>query len=80
MKEKEKRIIEASIKLFAKKGFNATSVQEIVDECNISKGAFYLHFKSKDALLLSILNFYYEKLFSSVYALDEEVNLSLIHI
>ncbi|WP_455920035.1 TetR/AcrR family transcriptional regulator [Priestia megaterium] len=74
MKEKEKRIIEASIKLFAKKGFNATSVQEIVDECNISKGAFYLHFKSKDALLLSILNFYYEKLFSSVYALDEEVN------
>ncbi|MFQ3545250.1 helix-turn-helix domain-containing protein [Halobacillus rhizosphaerae] len=58
MEEKSIKIIEHSIKLFAKKGFSSTSVQEIANECSISKGAFYLHFKSKDALLLEIFNYY----------------------
>ncbi len=47
MKEKERLIIEMAMKLFAAKGVNATSVQEIVTACGISKGAFYLYFKSK---------------------------------
>ncbi len=49
------------MKLFATKGVNATSVQEIVTTCGISKGAFYLYFKSKDELLLATLRYYYEK-------------------
>ncbi|UOQ95209.1 TetR/AcrR family transcriptional regulator [Halobacillus shinanisalinarum] len=58
MEDKSIFIIEQSIKLFAKKGFSATSVQEIANECGISKGAFYLHFKSKDALLLDVFYHY----------------------
>ncbi|MCY8280477.1 TetR/AcrR family transcriptional regulator, partial [Bacillus inaquosorum] len=38
MKEKEKLIIETALKLFAQKGYNSTSVQEIAKECKISKG------------------------------------------
>jgi AcrR family transcriptional regulator len=60
VKPKEKIIMEASIKLFGKKGYDATSVQEIVNEAGISKGAFYLYYKSKEALLLSIFQYYYE--------------------
>lgn len=48
MTEKNTQIIEAGMKLFANKGFSATSVQEIATESGISKGSFYLHFKSKD--------------------------------
>lgn len=55
MNEKDTQIIEAGMKLFATKGFSATSVQEIATESGISKGSFYLHFKSKDDLLLAIL-------------------------
>lgn len=40
MKEKERLIIESAMKLFATKGVNATSVQEIVTASGISKGAF----------------------------------------
>ncbi|ALC83925.1 MULTISPECIES: TetR/AcrR family transcriptional regulator [Bacillus] len=58
MKEKEIIIIEAGIKLFAKKGFSSTTIQEIAEECGISKGSFYLHFKSKEALLLSTFEYY----------------------
>lgn len=62
MREKEKIIIESAIKLFAAKGYSATSINEIVTESGISKGAFYLYFKSKDALLLSIFQHYSEQL------------------
>lgn len=66
MKQKEISIIEKSIKLFAEKGYKTTSVQEIADECSISKGAFYIYFKSKDALLASILKYYYHKVFTRI--------------
>ncbi|XXM70360.1 TetR/AcrR family transcriptional regulator [Lysinibacillus sphaericus] len=72
MKEKEKLIIETSIKLFASKGFNATSVQEIVNECDISKGAFYLYFKSKEALLLAIMKYYFEMIRDQVDLIEHE--------
>ncbi|MFD2923529.1 TetR/AcrR family transcriptional regulator [Halobacillus naozhouensis] len=62
MEDKSIFIIEHAIKLFANKGFSATSVQEIANECGISKGAFYLHFKSKDALLLEIFYYYSRKI------------------
>ncbi|PFP25707.1 TetR family transcriptional regulator [Bacillus sp. AFS073361] len=65
MTEKEKVIIQSGMKLFAQKGFSSTSIQEIATESNISKGAFYLHFKSKDDLLLSILEYIFETIESS---------------
>jgi AcrR family transcriptional regulator len=60
MNEKEMQIIEVGMRLFASKGFSTTSVQEIATESGISKGAFYLHFKSKDDLLLGILQYHFD--------------------
>lgn len=59
MNEKKKNIIVASIGLFAEKGFYATSIQEIAEKSGVSKGAFYLHFHSKDELLLEIFKYYF---------------------
>lgn len=56
--KKKKMIMEKSMELFAKKGFNATSVQEITDYCGISKGSFYLSFKSKDEMIFSLIDHY----------------------
>ncbi|RBW68770.1 TetR/AcrR family transcriptional regulator [Bacillus taeanensis] len=72
MNEKKKAIVETAINLFAQKGFSSTSVQEIASEAGISKGAFYLHFKSKDALLLAILNYYSETIREKVSAIDNK--------
>ena len=58
MNEKKEKIIKASIQLFAKKGFSSTTIQEIADECGISKGAFYLHFKSKEQLFNRAFEYY----------------------
>ncbi len=75
MNDKDKLIIKAAITLFAQKGFASTSIQEIATESGISKGAFYLHFKSKEALLLAILNHYFEQLQRNVSAIENK-NLS----
>jgi AcrR family transcriptional regulator len=72
LNEKKKAIIEAAINLFAQKGFSSTSVQEIASEAGISKGAFYLHFKSKDALLLAILSYYFETISERVAAIEKK--------
>lgn len=55
---KKQLIMEKAIELFAEKGFDATSVQQITDECGISKGAFYLTFKSKDELILALIDYF----------------------
>ena len=40
--------------MFCRKGYEQTSVQDIIDRLNSSKGSFYHHFISKDAVLEEI--------------------------
>ena len=49
-------IIQRSFVLFLRKGYKEVSVNEIHKECGVSKGAFYHHFVSKDALYKEVLN------------------------
>lgn len=49
------RILEASLTLFAKKGYRATTVRDIAREIGITQGALYNHFKNKDAILQTLL-------------------------
>lgn len=55
-------LIQASISLFVEKGFSATSIQDIVDRVGVTKGSFYYHFKSKEALLMHIQSSYIDDL------------------
>ncbi|MFJ7640191.1 TetR/AcrR family transcriptional regulator [Peribacillus sp. NPDC097225] len=63
---KKELIMETAIELFAKQGFNATSVQQITDHCGISKGAFYLSFKSKDELIIALVDYFMIQLVSNI--------------
>ncbi len=54
----KERIIQESIRLFLRKSFRGTSIQDITSSVNISKGAFYWHFKSKNELLQTIIEEY----------------------
>ncbi|WP_407269344.1 TetR/AcrR family transcriptional regulator [Radiobacillus sp. PE A8.2] len=70
MNEKKRKIIETSIKLFAEKGFHVTSIQEIADQSNVSKGAFYLYFDSKEALVLAIFDYYFQQIMEKMQVID----------
>ena len=45
--ETKQKILETALDLFSKKGFDQVTVDEIVSASQSSKGAFYVHFKSK---------------------------------
>lgn len=54
----KQEIMQKALELFAENGIQNTSVQQITDSCHISKGAFYLHFTSKDELILEVVIHY----------------------
>jgi AcrR family transcriptional regulator len=48
-------LAEVALKLWAKGGFDQTSVAAIAREAGVAKGTFYLYFDSKNALLADVL-------------------------
>ena len=56
------RIIEAAVWLFYANGYNATGVAEILKKAKVNSGSFYFFFKSKEELLLAVLDWYLENL------------------
>jgi len=48
LERRRRRIAEAALALFATRGYNATSVEEVVAAAKVSKSAFYEHFESKE--------------------------------
>jgi AcrR family transcriptional regulator len=53
---KRNRIIETAKSLFAKKGFAACSISDIVEESGLSVGAIYTYFKGKEDILRAIVD------------------------
>lgn len=56
--EKQNEILNAAQRLIYIKGFESMSIQDIIDEIHISKGAFYHYFDSKSALLEALVERY----------------------
>lgn len=55
MTEKQMRILEAAVEVFAEKGFASSSTQEIAKKAKVAEGTIFRHFKTKKDLLLSIV-------------------------
>jgi AcrR family transcriptional regulator len=56
MNLKKQQIINAAYALFITKGYNASSIQDILDEAGVSKGTFYNYFTSKTECLIAIMD------------------------
>jgi len=66
--ETRTKIIDSAIKLFSTRGFNTASVDDICAEAGISKGAFYHHFESKQALFLALLDGWLQNIDNAIEA------------
>jgi len=54
--ERLQEILDVAQNLFAQKGYDATSVQDIIDAVGIAKGTFYHYFRSKSDLLDAVVD------------------------
>ncbi len=53
-KSLKERIVDVAWELFYEKGYDNTTVDEIIQKCGVSKGGFYHYFRAKDDLLDSL--------------------------
>lgn len=61
MKKTEKILIDITFELLYKKGYCATSLTDILEIANMTKGAMYYHFKSKHTLVLATIKDHLER-------------------
>ncbi len=54
--EREDRILKAAEELILTKGYASTTIDEIADRADVSKGAVYLHYRTKDDIYFSIVS------------------------
>jgi AcrR family transcriptional regulator len=65
------RLLEAALKLFCQRGYDAVGVQEIVNEARTTKPPLYHHFGSKQGLLETLLESHYEPWLKRLESLTE---------
>jgi AcrR family transcriptional regulator len=72
--ERKDQILNGAEQVFSKKGFDQTRMDDIAEEIGLSKGTLYLYFKSKDDLIIAIL----DRIFQGVFKqLDARKNVQM---
>jgi TetR/AcrR family transcriptional regulator, transcriptional repressor of aconitase len=51
---RQEQILQAALHCFARRGYYATTIDDLVAETGLSRGALYLYFPSKEALYLAL--------------------------
>lgn len=55
MTEKQRRILDAAMEIFAEKGFSGASTSEIAKRAGVAEGTIFKHYKTKKDLLIGIV-------------------------
>lgn len=60
--EKKRQILQASLEIFAQKGYSPTVLDDVAARANIAKGTLYLYFKDKEDLYVNTVQHFFELL------------------
>ena len=72
MIDRKEKIMQASIQLFVQRGFHNTSTRMIAEQAGVSEGLIFRHFRSKDALLDSLLQQGADEMYQAVAEIISE--------
>ena len=56
----------SALRLFAERGFHATSVSDIVERAGLTRGAFYSNFRDKEELFLALYDVHTDRLLADL--------------
>lgn len=71
-------LIDCAQGLFLAKGYERTTINDVIEAANLSKGAFYHHFRAKEDLLAAIAGRYAEQALATVRAVQDDGALSAL--
>jgi len=70
-------ILMAGLKIFSRKGYNATTLEEVAKEASVTRGAVYWHFKNKYELYVSLVNKYGAKIYDRLNGVKNSKDTSI---
>ena len=69
--EKRRQLLDASVRVFARKGFHASRVGDIAEEAGVAHGLLYHYFKSKDEVLEAVFHDNWSLLLARIASVEE---------
>lgn len=70
--ERKSQIINAAEDVFTRKGFDEARMDDIAEETGLSKGTLYNYFKSKDDLIIAILDRMFQREFKQLETFNQD--------
>lgn len=67
-RDRREQIFEAGARLFARRGYQRTSLQEVADALGVTKPALYYYYRSKEDLLFEITSFVMDQVTADLLA------------
>ena len=77
MKSKKEQILDMSFSLFLEKGYDNTSISDILSKLDIARGTLYYHFESKEAIMDAIIERTAKKIVEEAKAIVLQKGLSV---
>lgn len=69
--KRRRQLLDAAIRVFARRGYAASSVGDIIASAKVARGTFYLYFPGKKDIFLAVVDDYRAKLESMTRAMTE---------
>ena len=69
--ERKNQILEAASTVFSRLGFQQSRMDDIAEQAGLSKGALYLYYKSKDAIIAALLKHFFVQEFKRLQVFVE---------
>ncbi len=76
--ERKTRIIQTALELFREKGYEETTVSDIIDAAGLSKGGFYHHYTAKEQLLEDIAQMFVGEILVIIQAVADRDDLTAL--
>jgi AcrR family transcriptional regulator len=67
---RRQQLLDAATWVFARKGYRQAGISDIIARAGVARGTFYLHFESKERMLLAVLDDFHDRTRRAFEALD----------
>jgi TetR/AcrR family transcriptional repressor of nem operon len=71
--ETREKILQAAARLFALKGYHDTKLEEVLDTAQVTKGAFFHHFRDREDLGFAVLDWHMDRRRQLLGAIEQEL-------
>lgn len=76
--ERKNEILDAAQELFTQKGFDGTSINDILEKVGIARGTLYYHFKSKEDIMDALIERYNMEILTAAKEISEDKSIPVL--